>query len=182
MDRREPRDGEGHADERRERDARELEARELERAMHAAFMRLPTETAPRSLLPRVMAAASPLRDRPWYARSWHTWPHSWQVASLAFCLIVLAIASVPIPATAGRWWSAVAAPSDGALTTVVTLAEDAGRAARLADSLGATAVSVWRTFCAPLLLYATTISVLVCAALGLFAVALERLIPGKASY
>ena len=168
--------------ERREHDGREREERELERALHGAFMQLPSEAAPGTLLPRVMAAAGRVRTRPWYARSWHTWPHAWQVASLAFCLLVLAVASAPIPITLDEWWPALTDPSAGPLTTVVTFAEDAGRAARLADSLGATAASIWRTFCVPVLVYATTISVLLCAALGLFAAALDRLITGKASY
>jgi hypothetical protein len=155
---------------------------ELERAMHSAFLELPSETAPGTLLPRVMAAASRLRERPWYARSWQTWPQSWQVASLAVCLLVLAIASMPVPVTVDGLSHLLADAFGGRLTSMVTFAESAGRAVRLADTMAGTAASIWRTFCAPLFIYATTIAALLGAAVALCAAALDRLTPGKASY
>ena len=57
---------------------------DLEQEMHREFAGLPTPRAPRTLLPRVLAAV----DRPWYARAWLTWPRSAQAVS-AVALIVL---------------------------------------------------------------------------------------------
>src|SRR5262245_59012249 len=47
-----------------------------------ALRALPAPRAPRTLLPRVLAAKAELRPRPWYTRAWLTWPAGWQVASL----------------------------------------------------------------------------------------------------
>ena len=56
---------------------------DLERLAHHELHRLPAPRAPRTLLPRVMAAVEAWANRPWYTRAWFTWPLGWQVASLA---------------------------------------------------------------------------------------------------
>ena len=57
----------------------------LERRLHRELLRLPVPRAPRTLLPRVIAAV----DRPWYARAWRTWPVAAQAASLVMTVLLL---------------------------------------------------------------------------------------------
>jgi hypothetical protein len=65
--------------------------RDLERFVHGELAALMRPRAPRSLLPRVMAAA-----RPWYAREWMTWPRHWQAASVvAFVSLVAGLVALP---------------------------------------------------------------------------------------
>ena len=51
--------------------------------LHDALQRLPYPRAPRTLLPRILAAIA----RPWYAREWLAWPRQWQAASLVFAVL-----------------------------------------------------------------------------------------------
>jgi hypothetical protein len=56
---------------------------DLERIVHDELKRLPAPRAPRTLLPRVLAATLHRRPSPWYARPWLTWPLASQAASVA---------------------------------------------------------------------------------------------------
>src|SRR6185503_11720850 len=53
--------------------------------------------APRTLLPRVLAAARAWSERPWYAREWFTWPVIWQLGSVAVLLMTIAGGAVVVP-------------------------------------------------------------------------------------
>ena len=64
--------------------------RDLERIVGRALGDLPMPRAPRTLLPRVLAAAARRAPRPWYTRAWLTWPRGWQVASVSGLAIVAA--------------------------------------------------------------------------------------------
>ena len=55
---------------------------DLEALIDRELRRLPLPRAPRTLLPRIMQAASEAA-RPWYARAWFTWPWPWRIVSLA---------------------------------------------------------------------------------------------------
>jgi len=44
---------------------------------------LPELRAPRTLLPRVMAAIHQRAALPWYHQAWHAWPHGLQIASFS---------------------------------------------------------------------------------------------------
>ena len=55
---------------------------DLETLIAGELRQLPAPRAPQGLLPRVMAAVGQSLDRPWYARSWFTWPLPWRVASV----------------------------------------------------------------------------------------------------
>jgi hypothetical protein len=52
-----------------------------------ALKRLPQPRAPRTLLPRVMAAAGAPTARKPAARPWLAWPVGWQIASVAALLV-----------------------------------------------------------------------------------------------
>ena len=58
-----------------------MDPAELERLVDRALGQLPAPRAPRTLLPRVMAAV-PTPARPWHARPWLMWPAGWQIISL----------------------------------------------------------------------------------------------------
>jgi hypothetical protein len=62
----------------------------LEAAVDRELKALPNLRAPRTLLPRVMAAIDQRAVLPWYRRAWQTWPMALQVVSM---LILLGIFS-----------------------------------------------------------------------------------------
>ena len=146
---------------------------DLERRAHDALRRLPTPSAPNTLLPRVMAAARQTPQRAWYARAWRSWPHAWQAASAVAVLAVLvafALGAALLDAAAGRelllglgGW-----PSRLAMT-----------ASRIAAALDATML-VWRTIVEPVRVYVmafVAVASAACALLGavLLHVATERM-------
>ena len=63
---------------------------ELEAIIDRELRHLPAPRAPDTLLPRVLAAVHAWTLRPWYERTWFTWPMAWQIASAA-ALILLGI-------------------------------------------------------------------------------------------
>ena len=74
---------------------------ELERVVGRALAGLPAPRAPRTLLPRVIAAAARVAPRPWYTRAWLTWPRNWQAASVAALAVVVAGAALLSPLADG---------------------------------------------------------------------------------
>ena len=116
---------------------------DLERLAHRELRRLPDPRAPRTLLPRVMAAVEAWSRRPWYTRAWFTWPLGWQIAS------IVALALVAL----GFWMLPAATPPSVVVTT------NAGRV-------------VWQTMIQPFLLYAFAVVVLMCIACAVFGAAL----------
>jgi hypothetical protein len=102
-------------------------------AVQRALARLPYRRAPRTLLPRIMAAVS----RPWYARAWLTWPHAWQAASLVL-LVALGAAA---------WW----------LASGIELPEET---AHTADAMTTLARVVWRIALEPVFAYVLVLSIL----------------------
>ena len=156
-----------------------MQERELERAVAEALAQLPAVTAPDTLLPRVIAAANRLHSRPWYARPWHTWPQPYQVSSLSFCLLALAAVVFPWPLAEGGWWQPLMTGLTGHFGAA-DFVEEAARVSHAAAAIAAAGASIWRTFCVPLLVYAAGVATLLCAAVALFTLALDRLTPGKA--
>lgn len=118
---------------------------ELERRVHEELRRLPGPLAPRTLLPRVLAAVDAWANRPWYARAWFTWPLGWQIASVA----ALAFAVYGT-------WNLPPVPASVVATT------NAGGV-------------IWRTLIEPLVGYVVFLVVLMCLACAVFGAALNYL-------
>jgi hypothetical protein len=115
---------------------------ELERVVGRALRRLPPPRAPRTLLPRVIAAAAGrIAPRPWYTRAWLTWPRGWQAASVAALAVMVA----------GVAW--LSPQADGAIDGLVALAGPlSARAAAVlqgADLVASIARVVWRALLLP---------------------------------
>lgn len=149
-------------------------------ALDAALARLATVRAPETLLPRVMAATRPLTARPWYARTWDTWPIVHQRVSVAVCLLILAAMTLTMPLGDGRWLETVVDRTNGRFDTWLQTLHDVGRIARSAEAVTNAVGSLWQGLFVPLLLYASVVGALLCLVMGLFGVALNRLTPGKA--
>ena len=62
---------------------------DLERDVHRRLRQLPAPAAPPTLLPRVMAMVQLWAARPWYERSWFTWPVALRLASAAVLVLVV---------------------------------------------------------------------------------------------
>ena len=60
--------------------------KQLEAAVQRELESLPELVAPPSLTPRVLRVIEQRAQRPWYRRSWQSWPFVWQAASFAVLL------------------------------------------------------------------------------------------------
>lgn len=87
-----------------------MDPAEVDRLLDRELADLPRPRAPRTLLPRVMAAAAAPAPA---ATGWFTWPRAWQAASVAAALVVTAFVA----------WLAMAPPAG-----VVNAAQGAGEA------------------------------------------------------
>ncbi|MGA2863153.1 MAG: hypothetical protein ABSF95_01560 [Verrucomicrobiota bacterium] len=102
--------------------------KQLEAEIDAVLKTLPERAAPRTLLPRVMAAIASRAPLPWFRQGWQMWPAGLRVASLAILLALfggLCLAGWELPKAdayasatreVGRWLSGV-----GALWNVVNV-------------------------------------------------------------
>ena len=73
---------------------------DLERVADRALRALPTPRAPRTLLPRVLAAITAEAVRPWYTRAWLTWPLRWQFLSAVTAVVMVVTAMLIGPSIA----------------------------------------------------------------------------------
>jgi hypothetical protein len=145
---------------------------DLEQLVHEELRRLPAPMAPRTLLPRVMAAVHAWAQRPWYARAWFTWPIGLQVLSVATVVGVLAGVAVIAPGMEQLVRDAVAVRASGpaaAITSAVGQAEAGVVAAR----------ALWRALGAPLVPYVFAVVALMCLACLTFGTALNRVAFGR---
>jgi hypothetical protein len=118
-----------------------MEQDELEQLIDRELRDLPSPRAPRSLVPRVMAAVAEAR-RPWYARAWRTWPVGVRAASVVLCLAALAGIALSLPAVQAAVVARSAPVVGHAITDVwqlVARTVDAQRAAEI----------VWRVVISP---------------------------------
>ena len=148
--------------------------------LHRALTELPFPRAPRTLLPRVLAAALAWAERPWYQRQWLTWPLQWQAASLIAFVLVLAGAALLLPAAGALARETAAGLPLERLTAAAGVAAQFERFLRetgaTADAIGIT----WRVLALPVVAYGFALLTLMYAAFTAFSSALTRLSPGKA--
>ena len=153
---------------------------DLERAVSRNLRQLPLPRAPRTLLPRVMAAVHALASRPWYAREWLTWPLGWQVASATALTAVVIAVLLLIPAARSTAQVAAASLAPGTVATVIDATELVGHTAGKAGATKSAVWIVWRVVVAPFVGYAVVVVALMCLACAAFATALNHLAFGKA--
>ena len=77
--------------------------RDLEQYIARGLERLPSPQAPPTLLPRVLRAVERRLHRPWYERSWFSWPRALQAASLGTLAGVVAGLALLEPAAQAAW-------------------------------------------------------------------------------
>jgi hypothetical protein len=142
---------------------------DLESFVHDALTRLPGPTAPATLLPRVMTA---VRQRPWYARAWTTWPRPLQAASLA-AIAGVAVAIVLV-------WPSLDAASSALLTRAVSGLRPVSQASQGATEIFM-AIDVLRRVFAPALGFAVAVVTVMSAACAIVGAALARFALGGAS-
>jgi len=144
---------------------------DLERLAHRELRRLPDPRAPRTLLPRVMAAVEAWSRRPWYTRAWFTWPLGWQVASAAALILILTGGVMLAPR--------VQAVASTAITAVRVVAGGVTDAPQLETTTN-TARILWRTLLEPLATYALVVVVLMFVACAVFGTALNHVVIERA--
>ena len=144
---------------------------DLERLVDAELKRLPAPRAPRTLLPRVLAAVEAQQQHAKPARGWALWPRAWQFAG------GVAMAAVLI----GIWkLAAFARPLVSELLPAVGM----GRAAALtrgADDAVTVVRVLWEVLLQPVATYVSILAISLALACALFWTAVERLAPGGAS-
>ena len=145
---------------------------DLEHLVHEELRRLPTPIAPRTLLPRVMAAVQAWATRPWYARAWLTWPIGLQVLSMAALTGILVGTVVVAPSAEQMVRDAIATRASGISMAVASAAHQMGAVVIAARAL-------WRALGEPLVPYAFTVVALMALACVTFGTALNRVAFGR---
>ena len=144
---------------------------DLERLAHRELRRLPAPRAPRTLLPRVMAAVEAWSRRPWYTRAWFTWPLAWQVVSAAALIVLVTGGTLLAPR--------IQATASTAIAAVQAVAGGVSDAAPVETTTN-TARILWRTLLAPLATYALVVVVLMFLACAVFGTALNQVVIERA--
>ncbi|HEY7500849.1 MAG TPA: hypothetical protein VH740_20160 [Vicinamibacterales bacterium] len=142
-----------------------------------ALSELPSPRAPRTLLPRVMAAASAKevgRARPAATTSF-VWPSAWQAASLAALVVLVAGLAWIWPSARGFLESPSAGPIGTIWTNLVVVVRSTAAAASVVSV-------VWESLVRPIVPYVFVWIVLMSAACAGFGAALGRVALGGASH
>ena len=148
-----------------------MDPADLERLVDRELRALPAPRAPRTLLPRILAAVDASVHRPWYSRAWLTWPAAWQAASVVLLLAAVGGGAMLLPSVQEAM---------KALTFVADVQGDVAETARDVE-VATTAVRVlWNALLAPVVPYAFGLVLLMCAACAVFGTALNHLVFGKA--
>jgi hypothetical protein len=148
-----------------------MDPADLERLIDRELRSLPAPRAPRTLLPRVMAAATAAAERPWYSRAWLQWPVGWQLASAMALIALMAAGSVVLP----QIRDAVEA-----ISFVANVRSDVASSAREVETATSAVRVLWRTLLAPVVPWAFALVTLMCAACAVFGTALNHLVFGRA--
>ena len=144
---------------------------DLEQLVDAELKRLPAPRAPRTLLPRVLAAAAAQQQRAKPTRGWAFWPRAWQFAGGVVAAVLLI----------GIWkLAAFAQPF------IIELLPSAGLGRAAAFTQGAddavTVVRVlWDVLLQPVATYVSILAISLALACALLWTAVERLAPGGVS-
>ncbi len=147
---------------------------DLETLVHEALTRLSSPHAPRTLLPRVMAAVDHHARRPWYTRAWLTWPPAWQVASTT----ALVAAVIGLGLLAPQVQTMMTGLLDSGTRLLLSHAAPTIESLRAVADVGAV---LWRALVQPIagyLLILILVMLTACAAAG---AALDRLALGGAT-
>ena len=145
-----------------------MDPADLERLTDRALRSLPAPRAPRSLLPRVLAAVAAEASRPWYARAWLSWPLPWQLVSGAATLSVIVVATLVGPAVA-------AAMLEFATSTSLPVSSSVAGAVRSLEAMWDASRIVWRVV-EPVARYLALLLLVMSAACVAFGTALDRVI------
>ena len=129
-----------------------MDPADLERLIARELRSLPAPRAPRTLLPRVMAAATAAAERPWYSRAWLQWPVGWQLIRDAV----------------------------EAISFVANVRSDVASSAREVETATSAVRVLWRTLLAPVVPWAFALVTLMGAACAVFGTALNHLVFGRA--
>jgi hypothetical protein len=135
-----------------------------------ALKGLPAPHAPRTLLPRVMAAAE-LRAARSAPRPWVDWPLAWQLASAA--LVLLFVVGI-----ARMWPSAQSAIESMATPVVASVSSHVGNVTERASVAVTLTRTIWRLLLQPLSGYALALVLVMGAACATFGAALDRVALG----
>jgi hypothetical protein len=148
-----------------------MDRADLERQIDRQLRALQTPRAPRTLLPRIMAAVEETARRPWYTRAWLQWPIAWQMTSALVLIGVVAGGSVLLPQVR----DAVTA-----LSFIADMQGDVADSTRDVEVAATAARVVWRTLLAPVVPWAFGLVTLMGAACVVFGTALNHLVFGRA--
>lgn len=151
-----------------------MEPADLERVVDRHLRTLPVPRAPRTLLPRVMAAVEQSSNAPWYRRGWVAWPLTWQAVSVLALIAVVAGFVLARPYAAAL----VAAVAPHAQVPVPT---EISAAARAVDASWDAARILWRVLVQPMGVYLVTFVFVMSAACVAFGTALGRVALGGVS-
>ena len=143
---------------------------DLEQLVDDELKRLPTPQAPRTLLPRVLAATA-AQPHPQPARGWAVWPRGWQFAGGTVTAVLLI----------GIW--KLLAFSRPLLDQLFPGAGSAGASSftRNADDAATVVRVLWDVVLQPVATYVAVLAISFALACALLWSAVERLAPGGAS-
>ena len=144
---------------------------DLEDVVDRALRQLPAPRAPKTLVPRVMAAIAAERVRTSRARPWLAWPLAWQVAS-ATVVIAFAVGIAQLwPVTQSVIHQSVSPSLGGISASVVDAAN------RASTAVSAIRI-IWHALVQPLVGYVLLLVLVMCAACATFGAALGRVVLG----
>ena len=145
---------------------------DLESFVDRQLRRLPQPAAPDTLLPRVMAAVRAWSARPWYQRTWFTWPLALQIASLTLFVVGVIGAGLALPL-------GYVAMDHVAGTAVAAATRDVPDWSARVSAASAAAQVVWHALVHPVLVYAAVVVCVLFAACVTVAVALNHVVFGR---
>lgn len=143
---------------------------DLEHLLDRELKRLPTPRAPRTLLPRVLAAAAQ-EPHPKPARGWALWPRGWQFAGGVVAAVVLL----------ALWKLAAFAQPLIAQLAALGGFDRAASFTRSADEAATVVRVLWEVLLQPVATYVSILAITFALACALLWTAVERLAPGGAS-